>query len=417
LARPPTAFQHRLEFARMLDQHLRNGQRPDGSALSKKPWTNQEFAGVVGVSASAVYHWRATSNPSTPQDIEPILRALFSDGSERLSLLRAWQSAQGLILDEPTIVHLSAHGNIAIDDGGIAVIRPPPETPPDGPGSKFAPTSAGYEILLLPLPEDERTDPIQVRLYARIQRRIQSLRPLIARIRNMHPILADEFDEYRALVTVGLDGLDVASVWSAGNALREMLLQFEKAVDAMTPRPEPEPLALLNSLMRDDIAFIQGFEAGRALTRRVAEFEQAAQPPGVVRSVSHDVLAVFLTIPRLLAAKASGLLNAIVMAIENSPTATLQLTVAASETARNSVIAAGRYIQSFGDLIELNEAGKLALILTGAEHPDVLEASIVLFRDHASALMALAALDSQIMNWLEWLVAALREHPTSKTRR
>jgi hypothetical protein len=279
--------------------------------------------------------------------------------------------------------------------------------PSPGPGSRFAPTSSGYDVTRSEIPDYEVTDPIQTRLYSNIRRRIEQLSPLLPGIGNSHPFLANEIADYIALVNVGLNDLDVPAIWSAGSALRDMIAQLADTKGSITPSLEPEPLALLNALMRDDIAFVQGFGAGRALTQRVRDFQLAAKPVGPVRWASRNVLSLLKDTPHLLAERAQRLVAAILRAIESAPDKSLQVTVAASETAYNFIVEAGRYIQSFGDVMDLADAAKLALIYANVPHPDVLEASVVLFRDHGAVLLSMAAVDGQVTDWLRWLVRSL----------
>jgi hypothetical protein len=411
----------RKEFAELLAGHLATGQTGWGTIYSGG-WQIAEFARALSVRSRTVESWLNPRGKSLPKTIDKILEVLFGEYPEsamkRTELKVLWTHA----VDVARIARNAEASNAQVAwsrfDQHITSttdLFPPPTAPSIGPGSRFSPTAGGYEISAVGISDAERTDSIQTRLYSQIQRRVGQLTPLLTGIGNSHPFLASEISDYMALMSVGLEELDVPAVWSVGSALREMLAQLTDTSGSMTPALEPEPLAMLNSLMRDDIAFMQGFSAGRALTQRVRDFQQSAKPVEPTRKASHDVLQALRDVPHLLAAKASRLVTALLRIFEPIQTASLQTTVAANETAYNFIIAAGRHIQSFGHLIEINEATKLALIIAGAEHPDVLEASIILFRDHGATLLALSALDGQIFDWLNYLITLVRSapHPTS----
>jgi hypothetical protein len=214
-----------------------------------------------------------------------------------------------------------------------------------------------------------------------------------------------------------MNDLDVPTVWSVGSAVREMLAQLTNTSGTMTPELEPEALAMLNSLMRDDIALIQGFSAGRALTQRVRDFQQSAKPVEPTRQASRGVLQALRDIPHLLAAKASRLVASLLRVPEPVQTASLQAIVAAHETAYNCVVAVSRHLQSFDfdRLIRMNEIGKLALTFVNVEHRDLLEASVTLFRDYGPALLALGIVDGQILHWLNWWVSSLKSGHGAET--
>ena len=107
----PALSQQRREFAALLDQHLMRGQHPERPQNRWKPWTNNDLAAQVGVSPNTVANWRNTRTPIPPEDILPLLDALFGDKSEYLGYVRelkeVWERARGLVppatldLDDP----------------------------------------------------------------------------------------------------------------------------------------------------------------------------------------------------------------------------------------------------------------------------------------------------------------------------
>jgi len=155
-----------------------------------------------------------------------------------------------------------------------------PEIPDPGPGSIFVPTKQGYELEPPGFEGDERDDPVQRSLHGRLRRRVERLQGAMGRIGNTHPTLAAEFADYAIFVAANLDGLDIASLWSAGSGLSE----FVRALDTqdlgrtITEPLEPEPLGELRALMRDHTAFVLGFTAGRELMARAEALRDAEQP-------------------------------------------------------------------------------------------------------------------------------------------
>jgi hypothetical protein len=93
--------QARRSFAELLDAHLRRGQHSETPQRNWKPWTNVNFAGVAGVSPNSVANWRSHTSPIPPDDLLPILDALFGERAEfsgyRRDLKEAWERAKGLI--------------------------------------------------------------------------------------------------------------------------------------------------------------------------------------------------------------------------------------------------------------------------------------------------------------------------------
>ena len=95
----------RCAFARLLDDHLKRGQHAEAAPGRWKPWTNNDFAGVTGVSPNSVANWRNETSAIPPEDILPVLDALFAEKAEfagrRRELKEAWERAKGLIPEDP----------------------------------------------------------------------------------------------------------------------------------------------------------------------------------------------------------------------------------------------------------------------------------------------------------------------------
>jgi hypothetical protein len=99
--------QARRQLAELIDAHLKRGQRADGVQERRwKPWTNNDFASILGVSPNAVANWRNHDRPTPPSDILPLLESLFGSDQKfdgrRKELKETWERATGLVPDETT---------------------------------------------------------------------------------------------------------------------------------------------------------------------------------------------------------------------------------------------------------------------------------------------------------------------------
>jgi hypothetical protein len=56
----------RRESAKLLDDHLKRGQRPDVTQNRWKPRTNEDFSGATGASPNSVANWRNQIAPIPP---------------------------------------------------------------------------------------------------------------------------------------------------------------------------------------------------------------------------------------------------------------------------------------------------------------------------------------------------------------
>jgi hypothetical protein len=273
-----------------LAQHLENS-RTGFARTHYDVRSDADLAAAVGVNLRTVRRWLNPNGKLLPANIDKILEVLFGDHPKLAAGANGFKALWARAVDAVKEAQSRKREFVTHNYDSLLETNVFSATAPSiGSGSQFSPTAAGYEILAAGMSYAERTDPIQTRLYIQIQRRLGQLTPLLASIGDSHPFLASEIADYMALVSVDLDELDVPAVWSAGSALREMLAQLTNPNGSMTPALEPEPLAMLNSLMRDDIAFIQGFAAGRALTQRVRDFQQSGKPVEPTRRASRDVV-------------------------------------------------------------------------------------------------------------------------------
>lgn len=147
-----------------------------------------------------------------------------------------------------------------------------PVTPEAGPGPQYGVRDGKLAILSAVPTEDEQT--AQERLVARLKRDLAALVELSKPIGNSHPHLAGAIAEYRELMSVNIDELDVTGLWAVGSSLAGYAQAFrEQNVARTLSEPlEPQLDGLLQSVVRQHGALILGFEEGRDLVRRADEF-------------------------------------------------------------------------------------------------------------------------------------------------
>jgi hypothetical protein len=94
--------QARRHLAQLIDEHLKRGQRSDGTPEQQwQPWTNEDFAAAVEAAPSSVGNWRNRERPIPPTKIIRVLDVFFGDNPKfllwRKDLREAWDRATGLI--------------------------------------------------------------------------------------------------------------------------------------------------------------------------------------------------------------------------------------------------------------------------------------------------------------------------------
>jgi hypothetical protein len=291
----------------------------------------------------------------------------------------------------------------------------PPQPPIDGPGPNFAPTPLGFEIFSTPLKESERENPIQVSLHTQIKRRIERLNASMPGLKNTHKVLCEEYDDFTGFASTDLADLDVASFWSAGIALGDMVdavarVSERSAGDFMTPPLEPEVLAQLQSLVRDSMAFILGFADGQELASRAAAVRLLNIEPDELARRSHGVLSPMVCEPSLLASRANSLVRAIDRALDTADDKTLALVSAAVGTTTRSVVAFGRAAALVVTTMAVVASASGANIsnLAGDPNAETIRTAIKFLLENANAISAFAAHDNRLQAWLDWLISEIR---------
>jgi hypothetical protein len=278
---------------------------------------------------------------------------------------------------------------------------PPPSIPNPGPASTFIITEQGFDLSGGSPTELERTDKLQKSLHERIKTRLNQLGDVVGSS-NQHLSLALEFNDYMRFLDVDLAELDVPSVWSTGNGLAAYVEALSNPQPGVMTEPlEPEIIANLRALTLDHIAFISGFAIGRELMSRVQTIHQMNRPLDEIKRITGDVLRPMLSTRRLLGDKARSLIASLARAFDDLDIKAVTLLSSGSETARNSLIAFGRAVHP---IVVLTEGAAMIAILAGSPYPQILTTSLLFIRDNADAIMAFAASDPELSQWLVWLI-------------
>jgi hypothetical protein len=354
----------------------------------------------TGVPVGTIRRWLTGARPVRHR-FEPFVDALdkFVDGVYIQNLKDTYHGTiQGF-----TVVNVDR-----VIKGFTNAPKPPPSTPTQsGPGPGFRPTSAGFDVEVNPPPDAERANPVQISLHRRLQRHIERLRSAVFRIENEHRMLAAEFADYTVFLSADLADLDVTSLWSVGTGLSEQVTAIVSAgPNVIAPEIEPDVLAEFRGLLRDHTAFVNGFAVGRELHERVIRGREAAEDNPKLQVESASVLNPMTAIPRLLAEKAKRMVQALTRALAATPTAAFDLLASSTDVARNSIVAFARLLHP---ILVASETTNLALLIAGQEHPEVLQAAVVYFRDNIVHVMALYANDQQIADWLSWMALKLHD--------
>lgn len=300
---------------------------------------------------------------------------------------------------------------------------PPPEPDP-GPGPILAPTPQGFETVPTKPSPDERSDPAQLSLHQAVLRRFARLDPEIARIKNTHRLLHDEYVDCGVFVSNDLVDIDVPAVWSTSGALIDMIGrlegQFERAKASNRPSafeelPDDLIISNLAQLARDLAAFLMGFEQGRQLAARATALRQLDLATGEQGLRVRAVLSPMLSTGGLLAERAGLMVRAIDRAFDIWDERTLHLLGAATAVATRGVVSFGRAIQPvlpYAVTVSALTGSPIdvAMKLTGDPNWETLRAAMLYLRENADALAIFASHDQILRRWLEWTIDQIKLH-------
>ncbi len=290
----------------------------------------------------------------------------------------------------------------------------PPEPIPQY-GTQLQPTPSGLDIVEREIPIGERIDPQIAALHQNILRRIGRLDGVIARLDNSHRLLSDEYRDFAAFVTNELPDISVATVWSVGCALTEIIDRYEaKRQSAILADRNIETLELpdeqifgqLVQLSRDFSAFILAFEEGRTLLQRTREMRLDRTAS---QTQTSNILKPMLASSGLFAEQAKRLLIAVDRAIDIADERTTTLASASISLATNSVIAIGRVAhRSWKPVVAasvvIGAPIDIMHKLAGDPNWEVTRAAMQYLTQNANALYAFANHDPVMRRWLEWTI-------------
>jgi hypothetical protein len=287
----------------------------------------------------------------------------------------------------------------------------PTAPPAAGPGPHLQATPSGFEIIPK-LPEgSERDSPVQISLHTQLKRRVERLNEAMGRAQNTHKQLFAEYMDYTEFVSKDLASIDIASLWSAGAALNDMveaLAQVDTA--AMAEQLEPDVASQLRSLLRDHMTFIMGFAQGQELAARAAALRLLEVEPAELGRRAKAVFSPMLSASSLLAKRATILIRMLDRALDRTDDQTLALVTASVSAATRSIVAFGRAVApvAAGTAIVASLTGVNLGTLTGDPNAETLRAALFYMRENANALAAFASHDAQLKVWLDWLISEIR---------
>lgn len=282
-------------------------------------------------------------------------------------------------------------------------------------GTQLWPTPSGLDIVESEIPAAERTDQQIATLHQNILRRVRRLDGVIARLDNSHRLLTDEYRDFVAFVSNDLPDINVATVWSVGSALTEIIDRYEaKRQSAITAGRNTESLELpdeqifgqLVQLSRDFSAFILAFDEGRTLLQRARDMRMERTAS---QSQTSNVLKPMLTASGLFAEQAKRLLTAVDRALDIADDRTTTLASASIGLATNSLIAIGRVAHKHWKPVVAASVVIGAPIdimhkLAGDPNWEVTRAAMQYLTQNANALYAFANHDPVMRRWLEWTI-------------
>jgi hypothetical protein len=280
-----------------------------------------------------------------------------------------------------------------------------PIIPKPGPASRFQHTHAGFEIESKLLVPEEASDPIQRAIYSRLLIRVNRLRDSIQGLQNSNRELYDEFNDYASLLTGDAGQLDVASIWSTGAALSDLVEAHDpNNISGMTEPVEGQILAGLRAVLRDHMAFVEGTAVGREMRERVAQYRRADKTPNELTALSGPTLAALLNVKGLLASGAQHLVGSVKRGIDFVGEATLQLAVTSMELARNAVLGIGRSLYASA---AIPGVAHTAMGFVGIDDGSI-AAAMTLFDEYGPVILALTVNERQLRAFVEWILAAVK---------
>jgi hypothetical protein len=142
----------------------------------------------------------------------------------------------------------------------------------------------------------ESLDPLQQNLHKITARRAAELLDLLEAKRNSYPEIYNSVKKYASAVSFPIGELDVALVWSTGNAITDLVAAYsEQKIDETNSVPlEPGLRGQLNTFVGEYSGFILGFELGRLLTDRADRMRSSGELVETQKQPTINMLAVFL---------------------------------------------------------------------------------------------------------------------------
>ena len=292
----------------------------------------------------------------------------------------------------------------------------PPPIPDDEPGPKFGLVDGRFDLVAEPIPQEERTSPGQISLHARLRERLDRLGNDMLRVENSHRGLCREFDDYRRFAASDLGALDVAALVSAGNGLSAMVAVLDghdpAASGTMTEAIEPEIVGSLKALLADHAVFVMGFEEGRDLTARQAQYRLYGEDLRDVRGRTEAVLAEFVNRPALFGDKAKSLVSSSWRALREGAWDARDLVETGAGLAVNGVVAIGRELAprlmaAATPVAAVGGATWFLSTLAGDPNMEAIRAGLALFTEATRSLAAIAV-GQDVQRFVTWIGDAAR---------
>jgi hypothetical protein len=298
----------------------------------------------------------------------------------------------------------------------------PPKTPEEISGTTIDATPYGFELLGSTVPNQERSDPTQISLHASILRRIKRINTSVTSLDNTQKTLKDEYLDFASFISNDVADIDVATVWSCGAGLTDMVgrveRQFEKATKddnrtKLAELPSEDMVSQLVSLTRDYAAFIMGFKQAQELALKAAEISKLDLSKADQASQIFNVLEPMLKVKNLLAENAGRLFSSLSRATDKVDDATVALLGAGVSNTRNALVGFGRAVQKHPILATtILVAGSpldVAMKLSGDPNWETIRAAMLFLSENTDVLYAFANHDPVMRRWLEWLIQEIKK--------